>query len=598
MVQPQLDASPQERRYPLLHLFAHYRHAKKLVSLTLILAILANASVPFSQHLIGLAFGDLMTGAAFSVSPEGVIDLSGAWLWVAILMGFALTRGIVAWLFVVSSFAVAQYLLHELRLKLFGQIQRLDLPWHREQGSGGIIARTTRDGDKIRDAVVHGARIILETTLFMLGVLVIMAFYHWSLLLSTFIAITSATLLMWLQAPCLVRYDRHAGDRYDRLTQDLNEGVAGARVIKAFGLEAQRIGMFNRLVEHFMGATLNAQRQSEWRLTWPQFIVAMNHSLAAFLGALLVGQGTMEIGQLVGLLMMLLAAVFRIEGLARGFALFYEARASAGRMCQILDANPHIVDGSAEKPQGPLGLICDQVGLQSGERPILDTCSMTIEPGKIVAIVGMSGSGKSTLLSLIPRNQDPSSGCISLCSETTGEHPVQSLRLNDLREIAHLVPQESFLFSASIRDNLLLAQPEASDEDLEEALQAASADDIIAQLPDGIDTLIGERGTTLSGGQKQRICLARAFLAKPSILLLDDSTSALDSVTERRVLDHIVAQQTTVLMSASRLSTVLCADRVVWLEAGTIRAIDSHRNLMEQFPAYGALMGLTKGEAA
>ena len=226
--------------------------------------------------------------------------------------------GLVAWLFVVASFALAQFLLHTLRLNLFAQIQRLDLPWHREQGSGGIIARTTRDGDKIRDAVVHGVRIIIETTLFMLGVLVIMAFYHWSLFLSTLIAISSATLFMWLQAPRLVRYDRHAGDRYDRLTQDLNEGVAGARVIKAFGLEEQRINVFRHLVESFTGATRNAQRQSEWRLNWPQFIVAMNHAVAAFLGAWLVGHGEMEVGYLVGLLMMLLAAVFRIEGLATG----------------------------------------------------------------------------------------------------------------------------------------------------------------------------------------------------------------------------------------------------------------------------------------
>jgi ATP-binding cassette subfamily B protein len=169
---------------------------------------------------------------------------------------------------------------------------------------------------------------------------------------------------------------------------------------------------------------------------------------------------------------------------------------------------------------------------------------------------------------------------------------LEQLHLDSLRKLAHLVPQESFLFSTSIRENLLLVQPTANDDALWAALDAAAAKDMVENLADGLDTLIGERGTTLSGGQKQRLCLARAFLAQPRLLLLDDATSALDSSTERRVLGHIVARDTSVLMSASRLSTVLCADQVIWLEAGRIRAIDHHENLALDHQAYRTLMGL------
>ena len=179
----------------------------------------------------------------------------------------------------------------------------------------------------------------------MAGVLAFMAYYHWGLFLSTFLALSTATYLMWIQAPRLVRLDRQAGDRYDRLTQDLNEGVAGARVIKAFSLENQRVNLFRQLVEQFTTATKTAQRQSEWRLNGPNLSSPMNHAFAAFLGAYLVGHNALDYGYLIGILMMLLAVVFRIEGLARSFALFYEARASAIRMCQILDAEPSIKDG-------------------------------------------------------------------------------------------------------------------------------------------------------------------------------------------------------------------------------------------------------------
>lgn len=592
-------AAHRARSYPLLRLFATYRRAPGLLILAIILAIAANATVPLTQHLVGMAFGDLISGDAVTHGDDGALNRSGAWWWVMILLSAAVIRGLLAWLSTVSAFALAQQLLHHLRWRLLDQIQSLDLAWHRRHGAGEIIARTTRDGDKVRDAVIHGGRIVMETSLFLLGVLVFMTYYHWSLGLMSFVAITLATSLMWIQAPLLVRLDRHAGDRYDRLTQELSESVAGMRVIKAFRLEAYRATSFARLVSYFAGASEHAQRSAEWRLNIPQLVVAMNHAAAAFVGTYLVSQGILSVGHLTALLMMLLSVVFRVEGLARGFALFYEARASAARINDILDAQPAIYDGAQTLTVGALGIQYDGVGLAFHERPILADCSFRIEPGETIGLVGATGSGKSCLLSLPPRNQDAHAGTITLWSTDDPQpSPASDITLSSLRQAVHLVPQESFLFSASVRHNLTLVRPQASDTEIWEALRAAAAEDIIAGLPDGLDTLIGERGTTLSGGQKQRLCLARALIARPQLLLLDDATSALDSATEERVLAAISQLPMTVIMSASRLSTVNRVDRVLWLEGGRIRALAPHHELVARSADYGRLLGITAEDAA
>jgi len=224
---------------------------------------------------------------------------------------------------------------------------------------------------------------------------------------------------------------------------------------------------------------------------------------------------------------------------------------------------------------------------------VLNQLSLTIIPGSVVALVGPTGCGKSTLASLLPRLIDPQQGRVAFGSEKTTWCDARTLDLTNLRQRVQVVYQDSFLFSDTVRANLLLGQPSASDADIHAALTAAHAHDIIKSLPDGLNTIIGERGATLSGGQRQRLCLARALIAKPAVLCLDDATSALDAITERHILDHLRQHNggTTVLVIASKLSTILLADRVVMLDAGHIAADGTHTSLLVQSPTYRELLG-------
>lgn len=583
------------RRRPLLRFLGHYRRYPGLLTLVVVLVLAANAAMPLNQHLFGLAITDLTTMWEAAAAGGPALDLDRAWFWAALNLAVAVVRGLLGYLGLVAGFVLGQRLAFHIRDRLMTQVQSLDLAYHQEHGAGELIARTTRDSDQVREAVVIGMRMLLEMGLFLLAMLAFLTWYHWSLGLIQFVSLAAALAIMVWGCERLVRLDRKAADDYDALTQELTEGVAGMRVVKAFRLEAQRTARFDERLAAFAGAHLEAERFAVLRLGIPQFLLAVANVVVLVVAIELVGTGAIPVGHAVAAVMMATAIVFRVEAISRGLMLLTEARAAAHRLDEFLVAPVGLASGTAAVPaDGPLGMRLAGVGVDIDGAPVLDRLSLDLAPGSVVALVGATGSGKSTLFSLLPRQRDPDRGSIGLVAPDGSQTPLPACHRDSLRKRVQVVHQQAFLFSDTIAANLRLAAPEADDEALWRALDAAAARDFVAEMDAGLAARVGEKGVTLSGGQRQRLCLARAILARPGLLVLDDSTSAVDALTEERI-HHALRQlpsPPSLLLGASRLSTVLLADEVCLLEDGRIADRGRHLDLVARNARYRELLGV------
>jgi ATP-binding cassette subfamily B protein len=585
---------------PLLRCLAIYREMPVRFLITAGLFMIVNVSLAGQQWLIGRAVNAVGQGTVVVRSTDGTLDYRPAIIWLILLTGVALVRGILQFVAGLNSLIIGQALLTRLRTRVMAQIQRLDLSYHWLHGSGELITRTTRDSDKVRDALMNFWRQVFETSVIILSSVGILCWYAPWLGIVPLILMMSGLAILVLQTDRLVVLDRAVGLAYDRVNQDLSEGVNGVRVIKAFGLEEARIGGFGHQVTAFTVEASQALLYAAVRVPVPQIVIALGHVWVLAYGAYLVGGGRFNVGELVASLLVANTLVLRIEGIGRVMQVFADARSSAGRIWEVLDAAPTIHSGLGDIPSGPLGFRLDSVSVAApgGGSDILNDVSLRIEPGELVALVGTTGSGKSTLMGLLPRLVDADGGAVSIGSTEAGWRDVKTIDIEKLRRRVHVVPQESFLLSDTLAANLRMAAPDADETALREALRLASCEEVLDNLPDGFAAKLGDRGVTLSGGQRQRLCLARALLAKASILALDDATSALDAATERVVLENIrefraqAGTASTVLIVSSKLSTILLADRVLLLDGGRIAAQGTHDQLALASAQYRDLMGL------
>lgn len=577
---------------PLIRCFAFYKREPGLLAWFLLLALLVQGSGPLTQMLIGLAFDELTQGIAVVTTATGV-DYSRAVWWAGILVLANLLRGGLGWVNTIIGMLLGQRLLSDLRDRILVQVQSLDMAWHRRHGTGEVVTRTTRDADKVRDALIGGFRQIVEMAIIIVASLAVLGWYHPLLVVGPVVAITGAVLIVMSQVGRLVVLDRRVGDAYDQVTQDLGEGVIGARVIKAFALEETRVRRFGVLVDGFMHEAQRALRYTVVRIPIPQMMVACAHVWVLGLGAWMVGRRMLSVGDLAAAVMVMQALVFRVEPLGRLMQVFADARSSAGRIVEMLDTPSAISDGDHMLPPGPLGLRLRGVTVNDAAgNAILGGVDLDIAAGEVVALVGATGSGKSTLAELLPRLRDPDGGTIAVIGTDGHAHDLRHLRLHELRRRVQVAFQDSFLFSTTLAENLRAAAPQADDAQLRAALHQAAAEELEGMLAKGLATVVGERGVTLSGGQRQRVCLARTLLAAPAVVCFDDATSALDAVTETAVLQRLRANaaSTTVLLVASKWSTVVLADRVVVLEGGRVVASGPHAELLQTSASYRALV--------
>jgi ATP-binding cassette, subfamily B, bacterial len=497
----------------------------------------------------------------------------------------------------------------KMRDDLYEHLQRLDSGFHDAWQSGQLLSRATTDLSAIRRFAGFGVTFFITNIWTFVVVVVLLIRLNW------WLGLLTAGVFLPVAGLCMVfekRYrvlSRQVQDEQGDLATYVEEATTGIRVLKALGRRDEAAA------QHYAQADRVYRTQvAKARLRgtfWAGLDLVPNAviGLILLLGALAVSRGALTVGGLVAFITLALLLVWPIEAMGYIIAGGQEAATAAQRVYEIFDTPPAITDRpgatvapvSPSRPAGqaadarPGRLVFDQVAFSypQAPAPVLRGVSLELTPGETVALVGATGSGKTTLLQLVPRLADVTGGAIRLDGTD-----VRDLPLHELRGRLGCAFEDPTLFSASVRENVSFGVAEADDADVQAALDVAQAD-FVAALPWGLDTRIGEQGMALSGGQRQRIALARAILARPQVLLLDDPLSALDVHTEAKVTRALssVLSMSTALIVAHRPSTVLLADRVALLADGVIAAIGTHRELLDHEPRYRHLMSAAPGRA-
>ena len=551
---------------------------------TIAFMIVTACGAMLAQALVPLVAGRIVDGPIASHDTAGIWPLAG----VALLFGIA-----EAVLFFARRYAMASAALGletDVRQELFGHLQRLPVAFHDRWPSGQLLSRATTGLSTIRRFVGFGFVFLIANSI--TTIVVVILLLHLQPALGLFVLLGMAPLLV-LTRRFELRYSRDARRAQD-LTGDLatsvEESALGIRVIKSYGRRPQMLASFTRDASVLRGAELTKIRTLAgfWALLegLPQLLLAGVAGGGVFAAA----HGTLSAGQLVAFLTLYLRLIWPMIALGWLLALTQEAASAARRIFEVLDEQPSIVDRPLPKTlrSKERGLEFHHVRFRypDADDDVLRGVELTIHDGETMALVGATGSGKTTLLELVPRLYDVTAGSI-----TIGECDIRDLSLDELRATVATAFEEATLFSASVRENVTLGRPDASEASLAEALEIAQAG-FVYQLPFGLDTRIGEQGMSLSGGQRQRLALARAVLGRPRVLVLDDPLSALDVQTEAQVQSALrnVLSTTTALVVAHRPSTVLLADRVAMLVDGRIAIVGSHAELLAAEPRYRALL--------
>jgi ATP-binding cassette, subfamily B, multidrug efflux pump len=474
--------------------------------------------------------------------------------------------------------------------------------------TGKLIVRSTSDVNTVQIIVMLSLRIMTRAPIWAMGaiVLLVLTSQHLAMIVAIFVPLIAG--LVWLFARKAHRMYLLMQQRLDRLNTVLQENLAGIRVVKAFVRTAHEMTRFDEANAALMNRTMRVSQLMAVFIPFLLLVLNLAIVCAVWFGGKFALAGEMTVGHVVAAINYLAFALFPILLLGGMLGPLSAADASAGRILEVLDTEPQVQPPARlAKPVHPRGrIVFENVGFGyngSGAAPVLSDVSFTAEPGETVAILGATGSGKSTLIHLIPRFYDVTAGRI-----TFDGIDLRNLDLHWLRSAIGVVLQEAVLFSGTVRDNIRYGRTDAGEEAVRAAARAAQAEEFIRGLPQGYDTVIGQRGVTLSGGQRQRLAIARALLVKPKVLILDDATSALDIETEIQLqdaLDRLIAESqdtTTRFIVAQRISTVLLANRILLLDQGRIAAVGTHRQLLAVNSMYRAIyrsqLGALPGEKA
>ncbi|HDD2547608.1 TPA: SAV1866 family putative multidrug efflux ABC transporter [Staphylococcus aureus] len=484
-------------------------------------------------------------------------------------------------------------ILYDIRKKLYNHLQALSARFYANNQVGQVISRVINDVEQTKDFILTGLMNIWLDCITIIIALSIMFFLDVKLTLAALFIFPFYILTVYVFFGRLRKLTRERSQALAEVQGFLHERVQGISVVKSFAIEDNEAKNFDKKNTNFLTRALKHTRWNAYSFAAINTVTDIGPIIVIGVGAYLAISGSITVGTLaafVGYLELLFGPLRR---LVASFTTLTQSFASMDRVFQLIDEDYDIKNGVGAQPieikQGRIDI--DHVSFQynDNEAPILKDINLSIEKGETVAFVGMSGGGKSTLINLIPRFYDVTSGQILIDG-----HNIKDFLTGSLRNQIGLVQQDNILFSDTVKENILLGRPTATDKEVVEAAKMANAHDFIMNLPQGYDTEVGERGVKLSGGQKQRLSIARIFLNNPPILILDEATSALDLESESIIQEalDVLSKDRTTLIVAHRLSTITHADKIVVIENGHIVETGTHRELMSKQGAYEHLYSI------
>ena len=561
---------------------------------------------PYSWRM---AFGlicMIVAAAAYLVVPWLIKNVVDEVLQAKDMMMLNLVVAAILLVFLIRGFAtygqtytmsyIGQRVIIDIREALFKHLQRLDQAYFDRRKTGVIMSNLTNDVGALQTAIVDNLISFITEGVTLIGSLVSMILLDWKLTLVTLVIVPVVLGIINIFGKRLRLAGHDVQGRIADITSLLQETISGIRVVRSFARESHEVKRFENENQRNFRAVMRATKLTSLLSPMVEFSAAIAVTVILWYGGYSVVTGVISAGSLIAFLIYAINLSNPVKRLSQVYGNIQKAMAAGDRVFAILDTEPTV----KEKPNAkPLPEVTGQVEFDhvsfsyDGEKNAITDLNLNVDPGQIIAIVGPSGAGKTTVANLLPRFYDVTEGALRIDGTD-----VRDVTFQSLREQIGLVPQDTMLFNATVKDNILYGRLDATDDEVYAAAKAANALEFIDKLPEGMQTMVGERGNSLSGGQRQRIAIARAILKNPKILILDEATSALDTESEKLVQEALerLMKGRTAFVIAHRLSTIKNADRIVVLKQGRIEEFGTHEQLLNQDGLYSHLYSVQFGD--